>query len=166
MLPSYNTSTSPHESYSAVIQVPIVNLGGLSHQHEALRVRDNFRGVQSLPQILEELFLVALEHRIRTGQYRARLHAFILQRGQASGEYRFANQCDRHAVIQRGNRRPLAGALLASSVSDALEQVALLVLIFEYIPRDLDQERIQLALIPLVEHRAHLLLSELQTAAH
>lgn len=30
VLPSYDTSTAPHQCYSAVVQIPVMDLGGLS----------------------------------------------------------------------------------------------------------------------------------------
>lgn len=35
--------------------------GGLTHQHEALGVRDDFGGVESLLEVIDELLLIALE---------------------------------------------------------------------------------------------------------
>ena len=36
-------------------------LGGLTHEHEALSVRDDLRRVEGLLQVVDELLLVALE---------------------------------------------------------------------------------------------------------
>ena len=38
-LPADDAASSPHESDSTIVEVPLVNLGSLSEQHEALCVR-------------------------------------------------------------------------------------------------------------------------------
>ena len=57
---------------------------------------------------------------------------------------------ERYAVVERRDGRPLAGALLTGGVTDLVEQrVTVGVLVLEDVGRDLDQERVQLALVPL-----------------
>ena len=41
-IPSDDTSSSPHQSNSAVVQIPFLFLGGFAHQHEALSIGDDF----------------------------------------------------------------------------------------------------------------------------
>jgi len=56
-----DASTSPHGSDTSVVQLPAVDLGGLSHEHESLGVRDDLGSVKSLLEVIDELLLVALE---------------------------------------------------------------------------------------------------------
>lgn len=48
VLPSNDTSTSPHKSYSSIIEFPVKFFCRLSHQHKSLCIRYNLRGIQSL----------------------------------------------------------------------------------------------------------------------
>lgn len=52
-----DTATSPHSSDTGVVQVPVVNLGSLTHEHEALGVRDNLGGVESLLKVANGLLI-------------------------------------------------------------------------------------------------------------
>jgi hypothetical protein len=42
---------SPHGSDTRVVQVPVVDLGGLTHEHESLSVRDDLGSVKSLLKV-------------------------------------------------------------------------------------------------------------------
>jgi len=47
-LPPDDTSSTPHQSYSTVIQIPFLLFGCFPHKHKSLGVRNDFRCVQSL----------------------------------------------------------------------------------------------------------------------
>jgi hypothetical protein len=49
-------------------------------------------------------------------------HALVLESGEAAGEDALADQRQRHAEVERGDRRPLAGALLSGGVEDLVDQ--------------------------------------------
>lgn len=62
------------------------------------------------------------------------------------------DQSDRCAVLQGWNGRPLPCAFLSSAVADLGQQVCTIrVLVFKDVSRDLDQEGVQLCLVPVVE---------------
>ena len=70
-------------------------LGGLTHEHEALSVRDNLRRVQSLLKVVDELLLVALEGLLLgTGEDFARPCTLCLDGGQATGEDSLTDERD------------------------------------------------------------------------
>jgi hypothetical protein len=110
--------------------------------------------VTDLSDVFDEGFLVAgVFGGGRALEHLAGLHALVLEAGQAPGEHGLADQRDGHAVVERRNGRPLAGALLAGRVSDLLHQErAVLVLVLEDVFGDLDQEGVQLALVPFFKH--------------
>ena len=62
-------------------------LRGLTHQHEALSVRDDLRRVESLLEVIDELLLVALELLLlRAADDLARTDTFLLDRRQATSK--------------------------------------------------------------------------------
>lgn len=46
-----DTTSSPHGGDTGVVEGPVVGLGSLSHEHEALGVRDDLRGVKGLLKV-------------------------------------------------------------------------------------------------------------------
>ena len=71
------------------------DLSYLLHQLEALGVRDDLGGVESLLQVIDELLLVALERLLlRTGDDTARADTLFLDGGQATGEDGLTNEGD------------------------------------------------------------------------
>ena len=71
-----------------------------------------------------------------------------------------SDQGDGHPVLESRDGRPLPGSLLTGGVSDLLQQeLAFLVLVLQDGRRDLDEEGVELALVPLVEDLAHLIIS-------
>lgn len=70
-------------------------LGGFTHEHEALSVRNDFAGVQGLLEIFDELILVAAEgFASGAAQDLGGARAFILDRRQASSKDGLANEGD------------------------------------------------------------------------
>lgn len=62
------------------------------------------------------------------------------------------NQSHRCAILQCWNSRPLPRAFLSSTVADLGQQMRTIrILIFKDVSRDLDQEGVQLRLVPTVE---------------
>ena len=67
-----DAATAPHGGDAGVVEVPVVDLGGLAHEHEALSVRDDLGGVQSLLQVATRsvlLFRANANSRIGEGTY-------------------------------------------------------------------------------------------------
>ena len=49
-----DASTSPHGGNTSVVQLPVVDLGSLSHEHETLSIRDDLGSVKGLLEIATE----------------------------------------------------------------------------------------------------------------
>jgi hypothetical protein len=56
-----DAAPTPDAGNACVIQMPTELFRSLTHEHEALCIRDNFRGVESLLQVIDKLFLVTAE---------------------------------------------------------------------------------------------------------
>ena len=145
-----------------------MHLGSLTHEHEALCVRDDLRSVKSLLEVavhlhqlsesprkivdsLDELLLVALEGLTSWGSDDLRRpHTFLLDGGQTSSKDSFADEGHGHALVERIDGGPLAGTLLSGGIEDFQDNGdAVLVVEAEDITGDLDQERVQNAILPL-----------------
>lgn len=139
------------------------------HHHEALSVRDDLGRIQSLLQVLKELLLVSLEL-VRAAdklQNLRRAGTLALQGRQAAGEHGLGNQGDGHSQVKRIDGGPLAGTLLSSGVEDLLkERGSVIVIIVHDIAGDLDEERVEDALVPLCENITNLLVWHAETALH
>ena len=71
------------------------------------------RAVPYLANVLDELLLVAGERGIgRSLQELARANTLLLDGRQATSEHGLANECHRHAKVQRGDGGPLASSFL------------------------------------------------------
>ena len=46
-----DATTSPHGGDTGIVQSPVIDLGSLTHEHKALRVRDDLRSVKSLLEV-------------------------------------------------------------------------------------------------------------------
>ena len=90
----------------------------------------------------------------------------VLQGGWP-GKDSFADEGDRHSVVEGRDCRPLSGALLSGRIPDFLDEgVSGGVSVLEDVGRDLDEERIELALVPLVEGFGHLVVAHAQQVLH
>ena len=70
-------------------------LGSLTHEHESLGVGDDLGGVESLFEVDDKLFLVAVEGLfLRTGDDFASANALLLKGRQTPGEDSLADQGD------------------------------------------------------------------------
>ena len=151
---------APHQGDAAVVEIPVVLLGGLAQQHETLRVGDDLGGQQRLADVLDEGLPVAVELELRPAEDLRSRHALVLHGAQAAGINRFADQRDRHAQVERADAGPLAGAFLAGGVEDLVHHVlALLVLVSQDVAGDFDEVAVELALVPLGEDVVHLLVA-------
>ena len=69
--------------------------GSLTHEHEPLRIGDDFGCVKCLLKIVDEKLLIAAERFFgRATDNFAGADTLLLDRGQASGKYSFADECD------------------------------------------------------------------------
>jgi len=139
-----DASSAPHEGDSGVVQVPLVLLGGLTHEHESLGVRDELGGVEGLLEVVDELLLVTGELLdLRSAEELAGTGTLGLDGREAAGEDGLADKGDGHAEVEGVDGGPLAGTLLASRVEDLLEEgSAILVVEVEDIAGDFDEERV------------------------
>ena len=78
-----------------------------------------------------------------------------------------ADQRQRHALVQRGDGRPLAGALLAGGVQNLVNQrLAVGILLGKNVGGNLDQIAVEHALVPLLEHLVHFVRGHAEVIAH
>ena len=150
-----DAAAAPHQRDAAVVQVPAVLLGRRAHQHVALRVGDDLRGVERVRGCRRRsALLVARELRLRALQHLARRRR--ARPSAPTGSGRRPPRRSASAGMPRSSaamHRPLAGALLAGGVEDHVDQR--LAVSSSLKPRmsrgDLDQVAVELALVPLGE---------------
>ena len=136
-------------------------------EHEALSIGDDLRSIESLLQVVNELLSVTLEIGLGALEDLARADTLLLKGAQAAGKHGLADERDGHAEIESVHSGPLASSLLTSSVEDLVQDWgSVVVLVAEDIASDLDEERVQDARVPLVEHVGHLVLGHSQAALH
>lgn len=161
-----DTATSPHSSDTGVVQVPVVNLGSFTHEHEALGVRDDLGGVKSLLKVVNELLLVTLECLLGgTGDDLGGPDSLVLNGREASGEDGLTDKGNGHTVVEGVNGSPLTGTLLAGLVKDLSDHGdTVSVLELENVSGDLNEERVEDTAVPLVKDASNLVLIELKTS--
>jgi hypothetical protein len=147
-----DTSTSPHGSDTGVVKSPSVDLGGLTHEHESLGVRDDFRGVKSLLEVVNKLLLVALEGvSCRWGNNFGSPDTLVLEGRETSGKDGFTDEGDGHTLVKSVNGGPLSGTLLSGRVENLLDhRSAVSVVESENVTGNLDQERVEDTILPLL----------------
>lgn len=134
------------------------------HKHETLGVGDDLGGVKGLLKVGDELLLVASELRSGALEDLAGAGALGLEGGQAAGEDSLADESHGLTLVKGVDGGPLAGTLLASRVEDLLEEgSAVLVVVVHNVAGDLDEERVEHALVPLGENVTNLLVGETDT---
>ena len=87
--PSDDAASSPHESNPSVVELPVVDLGCLPHEHESLGIGHDLRGIESLSNVLNEFLLVS---RVLgdggSGEVLGGLDTLVLERGETTGKHR------------------------------------------------------------------------------
>src|ERR1017187_2335993 len=148
-----DAAAAPHQRNAAHVQVPALVLLRGAQQHVALRVAHHLGAVERAAHLFDELFALCDGFRFgRPVQYLGRLHALVLQGGEAAGKHALADQRQRHAQVERRDGRPLACALLSGGVEDLVDQRrSVFVLLGEDGGGDFDEVAVQLALVPLGE---------------
>lgn len=166
---SDDAATSPHEGDGRLVELPVELASGLLHEHEALGVGYDLGGVKSLLEVLEELLLVTLElggsaDELKLGRGGGTL---VLDGGQASGKDGLSNEGYGLAEVKSVDSGPLSGTLLASLVENLLNEGSAIVVVEVHdITGDLNQERVQNALVPLSQDVTDLLAGEAETTLH
>jgi hypothetical protein len=73
-----DATTAPHQGNFRLVQFPIIFLGGVLDEHEALGVGDNLGCIQGLLQVFEELLPVTSELGGWASQNRRSLYTLLL----------------------------------------------------------------------------------------
>ena len=137
------------------------------HEHEALGVGDDLGGVKGLLKVGDELLLVTSEVRGGALELLAGAGTLGLEGRKAAGEDSLADEGYGLAEVKSVDGGPLAGTLLASRVEDLLEEGrAILVVVVHDVAGDLDEERVEHALVPLSEDVTYLLVGHANTTLH
>lgn len=137
------------------------------HEHEALGVGDDLGGVKGLLKVGNELLAVAGEVGLGALELLAGASALALEGRKAAGEDSLADESHGLAHVEGVDGGPLAGTLLASRVEDLLEEgSAILVVVVHDVAGDLDEERVEHALVPLSEDVTDLLVGHANTTLH
>jgi hypothetical protein len=160
-----DATTTPHAGNTSVVQVPLEVLSSLTHEHEALGVRHDLGSVECLLEIIDELLFVTLERLLgRASDDLTCTNTLLLDGRQATSEHGLTNERDGHAGIESVDGSPLAGSLLASLIEDLLdERDAIVILELKDIGGDVDEERVEDALVPLEEDVSDLILGDPKT---
>ena len=77
---AYDTSTPPHKGNAAVVELPLISIGGRLHEEIALRVADDLRSVERRADRFCKLCRVPLEGGPPVRIEAACLNALVLQR--------------------------------------------------------------------------------------
>mmetsp|Transcript_17377 Transcript_17377/g.34074 ORF Transcript_17377/g.34074 Transcript_17377/m.34074 type:complete len:398 (+) Transcript_17377:108-1301(+) len=158
----------PHECDVAVVELPAHLIRRRPHQHKALSVADHLGTEHGATQVLQKRSFVAGELGVsRTLDDSARVDPLRLESREAPSKHALPNERHGHAHVERCDGRPLAGALLACLIEDEIEKVApILLLVCADVSRDLDEEAVEVTLVPLGEDASNLGVVELQHVAH
>jgi hypothetical protein len=162
-----DAATAPHESDASEVQVPLVLLSSGTHKDVTLSIRNDLGSIHGVADVIDQLRAVT---RVSTSCNSGRknlggLNTVLLEGRQATGKDSLADQGQGLAEIQSGHGSPLSGSLLSSRVQDAIDNVlagAILLLLAEDVGSDLDQERVQITLVPLGEGISELIVGDAQ----
>ena len=160
-----DAAAAPHERDRALVEVPVVFLGGLAHEHEALCIRHDLACIQRLLEVLNELVAVACERLdLGAAEHLGRADTLIAERREAACEHGLADERHGLAEVEGVNGGPLAGALLAGAVEDlGDDRLAVSVLVCKHVARDLNEERVEHTLIPLGKDVGDVKLAQAET---
>lgn len=135
------------------------------NEHEALGVGDDLGSIQSLLKVVNESLLVTLEFGSWATKDLAGANTLVFDSTETAGEDGFADQGNGHAEIEGVDSSPLSSTLLAGLVENLLNKgSAVIVVVLEDVAGDLNQERVQNSLVPLVEDLANFVGSKTNTA--
>lgn len=159
-----DAATTPHEGDGGLVELPLVLLGGVLDEHEALGVGDDLGGVQGLLEVVDEGLLVTLEDGGGSAEDGAGAATLVLEGREAAREDRLADQGDGHAEVKGVDGGPLSGTLLAGLVEDLVDEgSAVGVVVVENITGDFNEEGVENTSVPLGENITNLLGGETDT---
>src|SRR5215213_6266745 len=149
-----DAAAAPDRRHRAEVELPALGLRGRRHLLEALGVGDDLRGIERLAHVVDERAVgtVALAG-LGTREPRGRRRALLAQGGQGAREHGLRDRRERDAELESVLCGPPARALLLSLIEDHVDErlPRRLVALVEHGRRDLDQEGVEVALVPLVE---------------
>ncbi|MNU73105.1 hypothetical protein D3C71_625820 [compost metagenome] len=153
-----DAAAAPDRGDAAQVELPAFLLAHGLDQVEALRVADDLRGVERVVHLGHQRLFLQRQFDLRPLQQLAGRHALLLLRRQHARLDGGVDGADDHRVLGRVQQRPLARAFLAGLVQDEVDHrlAGFRVFLFERLGGDLDQVALQLALVPFVEDRGHL----------
>mmetsp|Transcript_16072 Transcript_16072/g.60802 ORF Transcript_16072/g.60802 Transcript_16072/m.60802 type:complete len:597 (+) Transcript_16072:1159-2949(+) len=155
----------PDAGALAKVDGPAVLAGGLADDVHALGVGADLGGVEGLADVVDELGAVHSGHVGGAGDDLGGLHALVLEPGEEARLERGGDGARGHGALRCLLHGPAAGALHAGLVEDLVHEVgglvlAAVVLGLEDLGGDLDQEGLQLALVPLPEGGGQVVVGE------
>ena len=134
------------------------------HEHVALSVADDLRGVERVADFLHErgaFFGVAGggDGGFRAFEFAGGANAVVLHRRNAAGVDGLGHEGDRRAEVERVDDCPFAGSFLTGGIEDFVhERRAVGVFLGENIAGDLDEVAVEFAFVPLGEGVVEFLL--------
>ena len=163
-----NAPFTPHQGDFPELQAPPVFLRRRPEQLESLGVRTNLRGVHGIVQVAHELLPVPSETDARPPQFQRSGFAFLFHGGKASRKDRFRDLRDPDAQVQTGHRGPFARPLLACRVEDQVHHRLSRFRVGggQDLAGDLDQVRVQRALVPFGKNLPDLAGRHAQSPRH
>lgn len=116
-------------------------------------------------KVVDKSLLVTFEFGSGATENLAGTDTLVLDGREATREDSFTDKSDGHAEVEGVDGGPFSSTLLTSLVEDLLnEGCAVLVVVLEDITSDLNQERVEDTLVPLVENFTDLVGGKTNTA--
>ena len=145
-----DTACAENRGDRTQIKRPAVSLRCITHKGEALRICNDLGGIQRLTHLLGKSSTVRNGLDCRRIDQITRLLAGIQRIRHDARPCRRSNCGDIHALPQRFNARPAAGAFLRCTIRNMVDQASVCKVIrfAEDISSDADQEALQLSLVP------------------
>ena len=127
---------------------------------EALRVGNDFRSVERIVHLLDELFLVHLDCRIGSVENRCRSETLVFLGGKNAGFDSGIDRGNHDGIGGAVHHGPASRSLLTGLVDDQIDEVlsSPRIFLFENLARDLNEERLERSLVPLRENLRHLIV--------
>mmetsp|Transcript_21593 Transcript_21593/g.41952 ORF Transcript_21593/g.41952 Transcript_21593/m.41952 type:complete len:278 (-) Transcript_21593:736-1569(-) len=159
----------PYASNLSEVEAPLETFTGFLDQGHPLRVAADLGGVHGVADLGDQLLLVGVELlRLGSREDLGRLFALVEETAQVAPIQRCGDDAEGHGLLGALLHGPSPGSLHAGFVEDLVHDVCLAVvaLLLHDEGRDLDQERLELALVPFVEDVAQLLVVEPSQVLH
>ena len=157
-----DATAAPNGGDAAEVEAPVLLLAHGFDQIETLSVADDLGGVEGVVDLLDELFLVGGDVDLRAGELGAGGDALLFLAGKDAGLDGSVDGADDDGVFGGVEQRPLASAFLAGFIDDEFDDglAGFGVFLLQGLAGDLDEVAEEVALVPLVEDRGHLVGGE------